>query len=63
MKVSEVKCELCGSDVWEASKRGAWLVRVSPKGEEMVMQCRPSCDRNHGDQDDALLGAIRGNEQ
>jgi len=59
MKMSEIKCRLCDRDINEASKTGAYLKRVSPKGEDMIMECYPSCDFDHGDQDDALLRAIR----
>ena len=60
MKASDIKCRLCGQDVFQASRRGAYLARVNPKGEECINECRPSCDRNHGNSDDALLNAIKG---
>ena len=58
MKVSEVVCQLCGQNVIEASKRGAYLARVNPKGEPCINECRPSCDKITGNSDDALLRAI-----
>lgn len=59
MKASEVKCRKCGQDAMQASERGAYLGRVNPKGEvPCIMECVPSCEHKHGNQDDALLGAI-----
>jgi hypothetical protein len=60
MLMSEIKCDKCGCGIMEASERGAYLKRVSPKGEgnPMIMECSPSCDRVHGDQNDALMNAI-----
>jgi len=60
MKMAEIKCRLCGSDAEKASKRGAYLGRVSPKGQTMVMECVPTCEHKHGGQDHALLEAIKG---
>jgi len=51
-------CQLCGQHIDQISERGAWLTRTSPLGENFEGECRPSCDRNHGNQDDALLGAL-----
>jgi len=59
MLASEIKCRLCGQDMWQASGRGAFLKRVNPVGEPFVGECVPSCDRKHGNQDDALLAAVR----
>ena len=58
MDSSELVCRKCGDTVFKASKHGAYLKRVSPKGEDFVGECSPSCDTNHGNQDDALLAAI-----
>ena len=60
MKMSEIVCDKCGQNCMEASKRGAYLKRVSPKGKDMVMECSPSCDRVTGNQDDALINAVKG---
>ncbi len=54
----DIKCRLCGQDAGQASERGAYLKRVSPKGGEFIAECAPSCDMVTGDQDDALLRAI-----
>lgn len=59
MKASEVKCQRCGRDAMEASERGAYLARVSPKGQAPVMECAPSCFKT-GDQEDAVLRALGG---
>jgi len=53
-----IHCRLCGCHVQEAAQRGAWLERVNPKGENFIGECRPGCDCNNGNQDDALLGAM-----
>jgi hypothetical protein len=61
MKASEIKCELCGQNMFEASERGAFLRRVSEKGKQPVlMECSPSCDQATGNQDDALFRAVHG---
>jgi len=61
MKVSEVKCRKCQQDAMQASRRGAYLERVNPKGETpWIMECFPSCEHKHGNQDDALIHAING---
>lgn len=61
MKAGDIKCRKCGQDAMQAADRGAWLERVSPKGiKPMIMECAPSCEHKHGNQDDALLGAIEG---
>jgi hypothetical protein len=51
-------CSLCGQDIHQMAERGAYLERTSPKGGPFVGECRPSCDRKHGTQDDALIAAI-----
>lgn len=53
-------CRKCGQHVNDMAKRGAWLERVSPKGENFIGECAPSCEHKHGNQDDALLGALEG---
>jgi hypothetical protein len=58
MNVGETKCRLCGCSVYDAAERGSYLKRVSPKGGEMILECRPSCDRKTGNQEDALMRAI-----
>lgn len=61
MKVSEIKCIKCHENAMQASKRGAYLERISPKGiKPMLMECRPVCGRDHGGQEVALLNAIKG---
>ncbi len=54
------KCSLCGDDVCKATEKGSYLKRVNEKGVPAVLECRPSCDRVTGDQDDALLKAVGG---
>ena len=63
MNRKELNCRKCGDSLFEASKHGAYLKRVSPKGEAFVGECAPSCDMNHGNQDDALMSAIGGDSQ
>ena len=60
MKVTDGRCRLCGKSILEC--RG-WLARVSPKGGPAVWECRPSCDGKKLSQEDAILGAIKGDEQ
>jgi len=61
MKISDIKCRKCGQDANQAAKRGAYLGRVNPKGETpIIMECVPSCMHKHGNQDDALIHAIKG---
>lgn len=55
---STVCCSLCGQDIWQLALRGAYLTRVSPMGEAFVGECRPSCERNDGGQNEALLRAM-----
>ena len=59
--VESLKCRKCGCGLQGATNRGAYFVRVSPKGEDAVWQCEPSCDWKHGGQDDAILAAIKDN--
>jgi len=56
--IDMTRCSLCGQDIYTIAGRGAYLERVSPKGGPFVGECRPSCDRKHGSQDDALIAAI-----
>lgn len=58
MNTDDIKCRLCGAGLFEASERGAYLARVNPKGEPCINECRPNCDRDSGNQDDALIAAI-----
>ncbi|MCK5127692.1 MAG: hypothetical protein KAR42_15650 [candidate division Zixibacteria bacterium] len=58
MNSSDLKCRKCGDTLFEASSHGAYLKRVSPKGEAFEGECSPSCDMNHGNQDDALINAL-----
>ena len=61
MKMSDIKCRKCGENCNQASKRGAYLGRVSPKGKTpVIMECVPTCHHKTGSQDDALLNAIKG---
>lgn len=60
MKMRDIKCRLCGQTLAQASTRGAFIKRVSPIGSNFVGECRPSCDRNHGNRDDAILAALAG---
>ena len=62
MKVSELTCNKCGQNSYQASFRGAYLTRTNPKGIlPAEWQCVPSCEHKHGDQNDALMHAIHGN--
>lgn len=58
--VTEVKCRKCGQNLKQASQRGAYLARVSPKGEDFVGECKPSCDMKHGGPSEAVLNALDG---
>lgn len=62
MMMSEIKCRKCGQDASQASKRGAYLNRVSPKGGPFVGECRPSCEHLHGGPNEAVLNALDGVE-
>lgn len=55
-------CKKCGQHVNKMAERGAWLERTSPKGGPFEGVCAPSCEHKHGDQNDALIGAIEGPE-
>jgi len=59
MKTSEIKCEKCGDTPIKAADKGAYLKRTSPKGQHFVGECMPFCDRNNGDQNDALIESIQ----
>lgn len=60
----EVKCCICGQNVFQVSKRGAYLKRVNPKGAlPMVVRCFPDCKGTYGDWKDALLNAIEGDNE
>jgi hypothetical protein len=58
-----MRCSRCHQDVMEASRRGAYLIRLNPKGVDGIWACYPTCDGDHGTQDDALLSAIKGGEE
>lgn len=51
-------CRKCGRDIWAIAKEGKYLERVSKIGESFVGECRPSCEGNHGSQEDSLLNAL-----
>lgn len=55
---SGVVCRKCGSGTFRAAARGAYLTRVNALGEIGIWECAPSCEHQHGDQNDALLGAL-----
>ena len=60
MKISEITCRKCGANAMEAAKRGAYLSRVSPKGNKpIIMECRPNCGTS-GNNEDAIIRAIKG---
>lgn len=40
MKVSEIKCRICGAGLHECS---GYLARVNEKGEPGAWECRPGC--------------------
>ena len=63
MKANKMKCRLCGQDMFEASERGAFLKRVNETGIDGIWECSPSCDRKHGNPDDALLAALEDNHE
>ena len=58
--IEDVICRLCGDNVFEASKHGAYLKRVNEKGKgiEAINECAPGCNGNFGNHENALLGAI-----
>jgi hypothetical protein len=60
-KAPTMHCRLCGQNVHKIAERGAYLKRTSPIGTPFIGECYPSCDGEHGDQDDALIAAIEGN--
>ncbi len=51
-------CRLCEADPIEASKRGAYLKRVNPKGVAGIWECEPACEGEFGDSSDAVLRAV-----
>ena len=57
----QMTCVRCGCDVFQAAERGAYLKRVSPKGESFRGECVPSCEHKSGGPDEALIGAIEDN--
>ena len=57
MDKNSFTCRICHKDIWEIVKRGAFLDRVSPKGEDFIGECRPSC-YSTGNQEDAILRAL-----
>jgi hypothetical protein len=59
MKVSDMKCRLCERSLPELQP-GLYLRRVNEKGVPGIWECAPACDKPLASQDDALLGAIRG---
>ena len=61
--INDVVCRKCGQNCFDASTRGAYLSRVNPKGVDGIWECKPTCEHLHGDQDDALLGALFDNEE
>lgn len=56
--MSKTICNKCGCTVFEASKRGAYLKRCNPKGEDPIWICSPSCEGKHGDWKSAAVRAI-----
>ena len=61
-KDPSIHCSLCGQDIWQMAERGAYLHRTSPKGGPFIGECRPSCEKVTGNQEDALLAAIEGGD-
>ena len=55
------RCQKCGGALSDL-QGGRWLCRVNPTGARGVWECRPSCSYAHGDQAEAQLGALAGEE-
>lgn len=51
-------CHKCGQSPLKAAERGAYLKRANEYGVDGIWECSPTCDHLHGDQNDALLGAL-----
>jgi len=58
MKASEVRCQLCGRNVFET---GGYLTRVNEKGVPGIWECAPDCDASVSTAD-ALMMAITGED-
>jgi len=61
--MSTPKCRKCGSDPDHISVRGAWLERMNKGQTPSIWGCAPSCEHHHGDEIDALMGAIEGPQE
>ena len=57
MDISEVKCRLCGDNIFQAAEHGAYLRRVNEYGVAPISECRPSC-LTAGTPEDAIMRAI-----
>ena len=60
MKISEMKCDKCGQNPAQVAERGAHLGMVNLGEVPMILRCVPSCEHNHGGQDEAMSGAVLG---
>lgn len=58
MNSDDLVCRKCGATIFEAAQHGAYHKRVNPIGEDFIGECSPSCDTDHGNQNDALMNAI-----
>lgn len=56
-----MRCDTCGEHANDASRKGKYLRRTSPFGENFVGVCSPSCGFDGGTQESALLDALEAN--
>jgi len=61
-KMVEIKCRKCGDNLKQAAERGAFLNRVSPKGQPFIGECSPCCTHWTGDPNDAVISAVKGQQ-